>query len=74
MKISRQQIREIILYEISQRIGLGGVNSDGPRYNRFKNKYISGHGSGGYSGDSDSGFSDEELELNEIRRLIRRFA
>jgi hypothetical protein len=39
------------------RIGLGGMNSDGPHYPRHKTKYPTGYHSGGYTGNADSQIS-----------------
>lgn len=65
------------------RIGLGGMNSDGPISRRYKSKYISGYESGGYSGQGDSTYSQrlgtaysdddcysrEDEEIEELNEL-----
>jgi hypothetical protein len=45
------------------RIGLGGVNSDGPLYKRHEPEYISGYNSGGYASDSDTSHSRRLSQL-----------
>ena len=46
-----------------QRIGLGGINSTGPHYDRYNFKHPSGYHTGGYQGNPDSQFS-QRLSLS----------
>jgi hypothetical protein len=39
------------------RIGLGGMNSDGPYYGRYSNQHPTGYHTGGYAGNPDSQIS-----------------
>lgn len=39
------------------RIGLGGMNSDGPHYARYQSKHPTGYHTGGYTGNPDSQIS-----------------
>jgi hypothetical protein len=60
------------------RIGLGGMNSDGPFYDRYTTKHPSGYHTGGYHGNADSQISQrhslistlEEEEYKEDEKML----
>ena len=48
------------------RIGLGGVNSTGPFYDRYKTKNPSGYHTGGYHGNADSQISQRHSLISTL--------
>lgn len=65
MKISRQEIRMMIMEQI-RTIGLGGLNSDGPYTQRYVNKYPNGNNTGGYVGNPDSQISQRQSLISTL--------
>ena len=48
------------------RIGLGGMNSDGPYYDRYKTKHPTGYHTGGYHGNADSQISQRHALISTL--------
>ena len=48
------------------RIGLGGINSDGPHYPRYSFKNPTGYHTGGYTGNADSQISQRHALVSTL--------
>jgi hypothetical protein len=59
-------VKKRSLLEYVGRIGLGGINSDGPHYNRYKTKHPTGYHTGGYQGNADSQISQRHALVSTL--------